>query len=87
MSSPDPFGWQQPPITPMTAEERIEADDWVEQDLLTRDLASERLDAVVTQATAELAYLERSGASAEAIDLVRRRIAAAAASRKFVEEG
>ncbi|MGW9566881.1 hypothetical protein GS504_27885 [Rhodococcus hoagii] len=87
MSSPDPFGWKQPPITPMTAEERIEADDWVEQDLLTRDLASERLDAVVTQATAELAYLETSEASTEAIDLVRRRIAAAAASRKFVEEG
>ena len=87
MSSPDQFGWQQPPITPMTAEERIEADDWVEQDLLTRDLASERLDAVVTQATAELTYLETSGASTEAIDLVRRRIAAAAASRKFVEEG
>ncbi|ORM11713.1 hypothetical protein [Prescottella equi] len=59
MSSPDPFGWQQPPITPMTAEERIEADD----------------------------CLETSGASTEAIDLVRRRIAAAAASRKFVVEG
>ncbi|MCA1008864.1 hypothetical protein LCL87_24410 [Rhodococcus hoagii] len=86
MTSSDPFGWQQPPITPMTAEERIEADDWVEQDLLTRDLAVERLDAVVAQATAELAYLEQAGASAAAIDLVRRRIAAAEASRAFVEE-
>lgn len=87
MTSPDPFGWRQPPITPMTAEERIDADDWVEQDLLTRDLAVERLEAVVAQATAELAYLEENGASAEAIDLVRRRIAAAETSRTFVEEG
>ncbi|MCL2532738.1 MAG: hypothetical protein FWE39_01110 [Nocardiaceae bacterium] len=86
MTSPDPFGWQQAPITPMTADERIEADDWVEQDLLTRDLAAERLDAVVEQATAELMYLEENGASGEAIDLVRRRIAAAEASRAFVEE-
>ena len=87
MSSPDQFGWQQPPITPMTAEERIEADDWVEQDLLTRDLASERLDGVVTQPTAVLAYLERGGPAAEAIYLGRGRCGAAAASRKFVEEG
>lgn len=87
MTSSDNFGWQQPPITPMTAEERIEADDWVEQDLLTRDLAVERLDAVVAQATAELEHLERVQADPSAIDLVRRRIAAAEASRKFVEEG
>ncbi|QCQ90465.1 hypothetical protein [Rhodococcus sp. SGAir0479] len=86
MTAPDPFAWQQPPLTPMTAEERIEADDWVEQDLLTRDLAVERLDAVVAQAEAELAYLEKTGAPADAIELVRRRIAAAAASRTFVEE-
>ncbi|WP_305092913.1 hypothetical protein [Prescottella sp. R16] len=86
MTTPDPFGWQQPPITPMTAEDRIEADDWVEQDLLTRDLAVERLDAVAAQATAELAYLEEQNAPQAAVDLVRRRIAAAAESRKFVEE-
>lgn len=85
MTAPDPFGWQQPPITPMTAEDRIRADDWVEQDLLTRDLAAERLDAVVAQATAELAHLEEQGAPPEALDLVRRRIAAAAESRTFVE--
>ncbi|CAM2809275.1 hypothetical protein RHDE110596_02115 [Prescottella defluvii] len=87
MTSPDPFGWQQPPVTPMTAEERIEADDWVEQDLLTRDLASERLIAVARQAAAELDHLERVGAGPEAIELVRRRIAAAEASRRYVEEG
>ncbi|PTR22833.1 hypothetical protein C8K36_11015 [Rhodococcus sp. OK519] len=87
MTSPDKFGWQQPPITPMTAEERIEADDWVEQDLLTRDLAAERLDAVVAQATAELDHLEKVDADPAAIELVRKRITAAEASRRYVEEG
>ena len=61
----------------------IAADDWVEQDLLTRDLATDRLAALETQTRAELA---RVADDAAAVDMLERRLHAIDASRAAIAE-
>lgn len=63
----------------------IAADDWVEQDLLTRDLAAERLAALETTTRAELETLDdASPADQAARELLERRLRAIAASRATI---
>jgi hypothetical protein len=61
------------------AEKDIDAPDWVDQDLLTREEAAERLDEEIVLVRERLARLEadRSAPDAgSAIEMVRRRLVA-----------
>jgi hypothetical protein len=61
------------------AEKDIDAPDWIDQDLLTREEAAERLDEEIILVRERLARLEAgsSGPDPEsAIEMVRRRLAA-----------
>ena len=60
----------------------IDADDWTEQDLLTRDLALERLAEDWAETTAALETLRASpDPDADAVALLERRLRALAQSR------
>jgi hypothetical protein len=59
----------------------IAADDWAEQDLLTRDLATDRLAALEAETRAELA---RVGDDAAAVAMLERRLRAIDASRETI---
>jgi hypothetical protein len=59
----------------------IAADDWAEQDLLTRDLATDRLAALEVETRAELA---RVGDDAAAVAMLERRLRAIDASRETI---
>ncbi|MCK0517348.1 hypothetical protein [Williamsia sp. DF01-3] len=54
--------------------EPIDAPDWVDQDLLTRSDAAERLDAEIADDRERLAGLEAAHAQQSALTLVQRRI-------------
>lgn len=61
------------------AEKDIDAPDWVDQDLLTKDEAAERLDEEIVLVRERLARLEATAAGpdqASAIEMVRRRLVA-----------
>jgi len=61
------------------AEKDIDAPDWVDQDLLTKDEAGERLDEEIVLVRERLARLEAGPTgpdSASAIEMVRRRLIA-----------
>jgi hypothetical protein len=61
------------------AEKDIDAPDWVDQDLLTREEAGERLDEEIAAVRARLAELEAAvpdQLTVESLDMVRRRLAA-----------
>ena len=63
----------------------IAADDWVEQDLLTRGLAADRLAALEAETRAELTALrELPNPDGAAVDLLERRLRAIAASRETI---
>jgi len=59
----------------------IAADDWAEQDLLTRDLAADRLAALEAETRADLA---RVGDDAAAVAMLQRRLRAIDASRETI---
>jgi hypothetical protein len=61
----------------------IPADDWVEQDLLTRDLATDRLAALEEETRAELA---RVAGDPAAVELLERRLRAIGASREAITD-
>jgi hypothetical protein len=66
-------------------ERDIDASDWTEQDLLTRELAVERLAEDEAETTAELQRLRAARiAQPDAIDLLERRLRAIEASRANV---
>ncbi|WP_433755638.1 hypothetical protein [Nocardia sp. CA-135398] len=66
-------------------EHDIDASDWTEQDLLTRELATERLAEDELETVAELERLRSSGQVApEAVELLERRLRALAASRSNI---
>lgn len=61
------------------ADKDIDAPDWVDQDLLTRDEASERLDDEIAIVHARIAELEAAAAdhrTADSLAMVRRRLSA-----------
>ncbi|WP_017934931.1 hypothetical protein [Nocardioides sp. Iso805N] len=61
------------------AEKDIDAPDWVDQDLLTKDEAAERLDEEIVLVRERLARLEAAPAGPDpvsAIEMVRRRLVA-----------
>jgi hypothetical protein len=63
---------------------RIPADDWADQDLLTRAEAGERLDAEIEAVTSQLAELGRADpdpAQRAGTELMTRRLAAMKAAR------
>jgi hypothetical protein len=63
----------------------IPADDWVEQDLLTRDLAADRLATLEADTLAELAVARSTPvADRKAVELLERRLRAIAASRAAI---
>lgn len=63
-------------------EDDIAADDWVEQDLLTRDLAAGRLADLEAETRAALrAEWERARSDPATVELLQRRLRAIAASR------
>lgn len=66
----------------MYPERDIDASDWTEQDLLTRDLAVERLAADEAETLAELAALQNSpGSDPEVVAVLERRLQALQVSR------
>mgnify|MGYP007039433365 CR=1 FL=1 len=66
----------------------IAADDWVEQDLLTRDLAADRLTALEAETRAALADLRATARpDAAAVDVVERKLRAIEASRRTILDG
>ncbi|RHW28594.1 hypothetical protein D0Z08_01640 [Nocardioides immobilis] len=61
------------------ADKDIDAPDWIDQDLLTRDEAGERLDEEIESARRRVAELESSvpdQRTADSLEMVRRRLAA-----------
>jgi hypothetical protein len=63
-------------------EKDIDADDWTEQDLLTRELALDRLAEDVAETEVALAALRgRADPDPDAVDLLERRLRALAISR------
>lgn len=61
------------------ADKEIDAPDWIDQDLLTRDEAGERLDEEIESVRRRLAELEGSVPdewTADSLDMVRRRLTA-----------
>jgi hypothetical protein len=70
------------------SEHDIEASDWTEQDLLTRELALERLAQDETETEAELARLRSAdGADRHAIELLEKRLRALEATRSNLAIG
>ncbi|MGO9927347.1 MAG: hypothetical protein ACLPLP_14845 [Mycobacterium sp.] len=66
----------------------IDASDWTERDLLTRELAAERLAADEAETLAELAALQTAAApDADAVAQLQRRLNALRATRANVEAG
>jgi hypothetical protein len=68
----------------MGGAKRIAADDWTDQDLLTREEAGERLDGEIEEESAELARLRQSGPGPRVhaeIEARSRRLAALKAAR------
>ncbi len=66
-------------------EKDIPASDWTEQDLLTRDLARERLAEAESEALAELHALRAApAADPAAVDLLERRLEAIATTRALI---
>jgi hypothetical protein len=68
----------------MDSSKRIAADDWTDQDLLTREEARERLVAEIDAESAELARLRESGPGPRVhaeIEARTRRLAALKAAR------
>ncbi|MFI0354945.1 hypothetical protein [Actinomadura sp. 9N407] len=69
-------------------ERDIDASDWAEQDLLTRELARERLAQEENETTAELDALLATGrAHPAAIELLERRLDALKASKANIADG
>ncbi|WP_030925137.1 hypothetical protein [Streptosporangium amethystogenes] len=67
------------------ADEDIPASDWTEQDLLTRDLADERLDQEQAETIARLQALRLTpDPDPEAVGLLERRLRAIEASRAHI---
>ena len=63
----------------------IAADDWVEQDLLTRDLATDRLAGLEADTLAELAAVRAAPRpDPAAVELLERRLRAIGASRENI---
>ncbi|MFZ2178441.1 MAG: hypothetical protein WAW17_31320 [Rhodococcus sp. (in: high G+C Gram-positive bacteria)] len=65
-------------------EEQIAEDDWVDQDLLTKDLAGSLLDAEIAAERARLAQLDRGESPVDAVASradMERRLAAMIAAR------
>jgi hypothetical protein len=63
---------------------QIAADDWTDQDLLTKDEAGERLDDEIVAVTSELAQLREAGDGPNeqaAIQLLTKRLVAMKAAR------
>lgn len=61
------------------ADKDIDAPDWIDQDLLTRDEASERLDEEIALVRGRISELEAGEAGQQtddALDMVRRRLSA-----------
>lgn len=61
------------------ADKEIDAPDWIDQDLLTRDEAGERLDEEIESVRRRLAELESSVPdewTADSLEMVRRRLTA-----------
>lgn len=66
----------------------IDASDWTERDLLTRELAGERLAADAAETLAELTALQTAAApDADAVAQLQRRLNALRATRANVEAG
>ncbi|HVW45219.1 MAG TPA: hypothetical protein VHC18_28100 [Amycolatopsis sp.] len=68
----------------MDDKDRIAADDWTDQDLLTKDEAGERLDAEIIVVTAELDKLRAAGIGPleqDEVELLTRRLDAMKAAR------
>lgn len=66
----------------------IDASDWTERDLLTRELAAERLAADEADTLAELTAMQAAAApDAHAVAQLRRRLNALRATRANVEAG
>jgi hypothetical protein len=66
----------------------IDASDWTERDLLTRELAAERLAADEAETLAELTALQTAAApDADAVAQLQRRLNALRATRANVEAG
>jgi len=66
----------------------IDASDWTERDLLTRELAAERLAADAAETLAELTALQTAAApDADAVAQLQRRLNALRATRANVEAG
>ncbi|MEV0766802.1 hypothetical protein [Nocardia salmonicida] len=60
----------------MGADKRIDADDWSDTDLLTKQEAGERLDDEITLVTGQLSKLSAVADSAAEVELLTRRLAA-----------
>ncbi|GAA1970263.1 hypothetical protein GCM10009798_33760 [Nocardioides panacihumi] len=61
------------------ADKDIDAPDWIDQDLLTREEAGERLDeeiAIVRRRVAELEAAPADQRTVDSLEMVRRRLAA-----------
>ncbi|MGO8769744.1 hypothetical protein [Mycobacterium sp.] len=66
----------------------IDASDWTERDLLTRELAAERLAADEAETLAELTALQTAAEpDADAVAQLQRRLNALRATRANVEAG
>ena len=66
----------------------IAASDWTERDLLTRELAAERLAADAAETLAELTALQTAAApDADVVAQLQRRLNALRATRANVEAG
>ncbi|MGO9040899.1 MAG: hypothetical protein ACLQIK_04455 [Mycobacterium sp.] len=66
----------------------IDASDWTERDLLTRELAAERLAADEAETLAELSALQTAAEpDADAVAQLQRRLNALRATRANVEAG
>ncbi|WGL54059.1 hypothetical protein P5P86_09565 [Nocardioides sp. BP30] len=71
------------------AEKDIDAPDWIDQDLLTRDEAAERLDEEIILVRERLARLEATPSGPDpdsAIGMVRRRLVAMEQARRALLE-
>ncbi|MBV7706968.1 hypothetical protein A5780_25210 [Nocardia sp. 852002-20019_SCH5090214] len=69
----------------MVAEKDIDAADWVEQDLLTKQEAGERLAEEIVRVRARLGELRAGAGDAAAMTMVARRLAAMEAIRDSLQ--
>ncbi|WP_330255156.1 hypothetical protein OG874_11745 [Nocardia sp. NBC_00565] len=65
----------------MSADRQIDADDWSDTDLLTKDEAGERLDDEIAVVTARLAELSAVADSVAEAELLTKRLAAMEVAR------